>query len=524
VQAFVRIERWRETTRRSARTQPDGSFALTELADAAYHLEARSKRWMAHPTNVEYGRGVPPGRVVEFRAMPQFSIPLRVLGPDGREPESAQVRFNTDPGGQGGWSGTEWRRSEGTVDLSLKPGTYRLVALGGDHEELTSDPVEVELRQDADVEPIVLHLRGRPGVSGRVVYGPGWGSIDNFHVRILRFRGAEPPTDAQVAEEGQEQWVHRNQGLRFTFGDLAAGGYRLGASSHYGGAMDAAWTVEVADRMIVQDFEVPDPVRSRYVEVKVFDPDGRPLAGVGYSLSVRSQRNSGSNSASSFRRGDGVDWVRWDDFSGDRDPDAKWHLGARHEQYGSTEVEFQPGPEATATVRFETPAFVEATVAGYAGGPHEGTLVVSLRKPASSRGGDFSYAQPALDAEGRVRLGPYAPGEYDLLLTGRSGRNSIGTLARLRVTIGPGDNAYTLAVPPLHTLTVDLGAARKGKRVQIVRQKAGEGLGGRHDDRRADENGRAVFDRLLAGEYKFRLDGEREGRTATIPGTEVLRW
>jgi hypothetical protein len=92
------------------------------------------------------------------------------------------------------------------------------------------------------------------------------------------------------------------------------------------------------------------------------------------------------------------------------------------------------------------------------------------------------------------------------------------------VTLGPGDNAYTLAVPPLHRLTVDLGAAGKGKRVRISRQRAGEGLGGRSDDRVADENGRAVFDRLIAGEYEFRADGEREGRTVTVPGTEMLKW
>jgi len=173
--------------------------------------------------------------------------------------------------------------------------------------------------------------------------------------------------------------------------------------------------------------------------------------------------------------------------------------------YGQKKVEYQPAETEELTVRFGEAAKLEVVLTGYVGTTLVGRILVNL--VPRDRDAHYSHfdEEKIPDPGGRVELDPVPPGEYHLRVLVRRGRWSMDPIVVRPLTLKPGPNRETVALPALHSLVVLVPESRSDWRFDIARNSG--------DDRwlgirvRKPEGGRLEYDLLTAGDYRITAHG-----------------
>ncbi len=510
-------EQWNDATRQVRRSDSEGRVAFEGLGTGFHRVQPIIDGWQIMAHNHQLAWRCKAGDELVFTATRQAGVRARVTLPDGSAPDNPMICFSA--GENAGYSGTGWNSATKTV--WYQPGNYRVWATGGAAQEWRSDTVSLELvaGEVADVE---LPLRAQPGIGGVVRISPQeWPGMTWAQMYAVRVNGSDIPSFEQIQSDGIQTTTGPHTGWRYSFTGLTPGRHAVALVPSGSQEPLGTWTVDVGASFTARDFDLGPPDRSRFVEVIVLDPEGAPCKPpLQFTLETRWPSGSRSGGALTLARPNGTHWLLLPASS--VPADATHTVTAQHGEFGAKGAEFKPGPNAAVEIRFEWPAYAEITVDGWDTHPDRGAFTFELRPVASVRArSPYRSSGGAPDGAGRLRCGPVAPGEYEVSVRVKSGHMTRG-LADTPVTLSAGSTPVRVALPPLHSLAIDGGSGRAGRRFNV---QAGT------DRRRfdhigsytADANGAVTITRLTAGEYTIQVDGERESKTVTIPETTTLK-
>ena len=478
--------RWEVSHRVTAVTGPDGSFRLGGLVDGRYDVGAYKQGIEIHTASGSDRTDIEPGVEVSFDAWRVSDVPVRVVLPDGTEPDRASVHWKqvgTDHRNRYRWSPDD-------RNPQVRWGKHTVYAESGEQQELRSEDQELEVGPGA-TPSVTLKLKGRPGIAGRVIFPKGW-SLESGQVRALRFVG-DAPSDEELIEEGKSDWIRDGDNFRFSFTDVEPGQYRLGTGlTRY--AIDVTVDITVTDALVEQDIEVPAPDADRYLKVIGYSPDGGVLSDLSFTLAAQSGRGSSSTSAHGAQQDDGSYWLsrkKWPDLA--QQKDVALTVTVQSESYGSIELPYAAG-DPLLEARFEEPAYVNVIVSGY--DPSQ-KIRVRVRQKAQNRGG--ASVSSDVGGDGRARAGPLPPGEYQVELSSRRGGSVLG---ETDVVLQSGENQAEIAVPELYDLTISFPESSRGRQVQL--QSSMHRVGGSET---IGEDGEVRYSELRAGTYRVMVYG-----------------
>ncbi len=533
----------RESDRRDTTSDAEGRYEFADLRDGRWWLSGWIEGYDVDVTSV--GReGITPDATVDLVATPVVFATVRVALPDGATAPRAALQWRK-PGEKSYGHAEGWTEKQPRVALS--PGTWEIRATLGDPETgpswpdaLASDATKVTIPSgnsgtlgaagSAPVE-LVFALHGSPGVRGRVRFPPG--DARPYAQVILKPvpAGTAPDLKLLASDHGATNTWSRDG--TYLFRDLAPGRYVVGAVRNWNQPIAAHAVVEVRDSMVVQDLEIPPLDPARCLVVKVVGPDGALLEGVSFSIRIdRARRGDWSGGVEAERKQNGNVWVPLDAVNDDDvdllapwPEDMKVFLVARTEALGEKSVEFSAGTRAL-QVKFSSPAMLVATVAGYVGSGYEGRLHLSLdRADLESSRRSFSHVREGIGADGTQKLGPVESGSWrlKLLLQPSSGNQwEQQEITALDLTLAPGENSATIAIPAIYSLTIEVPDATEGY-VQIKPvgrdESANRGL-------QLDASGRITVEGLAAGEYVVTVmaGGEPGFMRVRVPTAGTVRF
>lgn len=506
----------RAADRRETQSDANGEYALTELRDGRWRVQAWQTGFSltALPSDE-----VRPDATVDFTATPVVPCAIDVALPDGTTPSAALLSIRRP--GADRWSREElWSRERPRVALAV--GEWELRATLGDPQSgpswpdyLASKPARVTAEAERAVGPIALRLEGTPGIRGTIVDRRG--GDRHVMVKLLALaRGAEPDLKLLARSDSSHHWSTDGT---YAFTDLTAGRYVVGVAANWQDRIRAHAVVEVGAGMVVQDLEIPPLDRAKCIVARVLDPAGRAVDDVDFVLEVATSRGSSAGGVEAERRPDGSWWIPLESREelirddGSLVPDATITITARSESFGDTSAEVAATGVSEVELRFGAAASLVATIAGYAGSGFEGRLNLSVRAIEDEEDARHFWGMSGetVRPDGTQEFGALAPGRYRVDLSLQDGGDRFGggtSLGHLDLTLVAGENRATLAIPTLHSLTVLVPDGATGQvRLQRI---AGEGeeevdwSGGQQAD--IDAQGRAVFKELLAGKYSVSIE------------------
>jgi hypothetical protein len=191
-------------------------------------------------------------------------------------------------------------------------------------------------------------------------------------------------------------------------------------------------------------------------------------------------------------------------------------LTAEHSELGSREIELQPD-QRELEVHFEEPVSIVVLVTGHIGSGHEGKLFVSVQRVYGGRGRN----DDKLSADGKARFDGLAPGAWKVVLLSGDDVWGSNEVATREVQARSGEYRVTLEMPALHELIVyapGLGQDTWLFLTSAAGDEEGEGFGwagGR--DATLDEDHRAKFTGLVAGQYVLSANGVTERVEVAVP-------
>ncbi|HAK95803.1 MAG TPA: hypothetical protein DCM87_12610 [Planctomycetes bacterium] len=487
-----------------------GAFTLTGLTDAKYRLEAFLSGYEVQRSGRQSWLAVKPGSEVEFVAELITEIPVSVVFADGTSPAEANIEWERQSGGSVSSSSTPWTPENPAIQLN--PGTYKLRATSGKDGEFASEEREVTMNAGGRAETVTLTLRSRPGIRGVVKFSEGE-EPDNAVVWIARIAPGSVPDWESLRQSGEgQEWVGRHNDFAFAFEDLAAGAYAIGAARGHNAPIAVVEHVQVADAIVLRDLAMPALDPADYVIVWVYGPENEPLRDAQISGTIRSKTGSSSGGGSTIARPDGSYWFLPPDTpehmrSGreNGDGDVQRFIAVHTQRFGAREVEYEPARGAEVVVRFVAPAEIEVAIPNYAGSGLEGKVNVGIDKTAANARGDRRIVEGKVDFEGKKKLGPLEPGDYEVVMYVQGERVGRRPVARQPVTLAAGMNSASFAIPPLYTVTVIVPEGTASMRLQLQPLQRREAFWG--GSPQAAKDGRATFPLLAPGEYKLRSWG-----------------
>ena len=514
----------------------DGRFELTGLAEAA------SYRVSAHHEGLEFeslfgDQVVGVGQHVIFRARRVVAIQVRLEHPDGSLAESGLVSVSRSGNERFyDWSveSSEVRLATGRVALRGYGGSIRQAdSRGGVDATLASQPL------DADVSelvggPVVLVLEPRVGIRGRVhdEYGV---SGDWNRVRLLAL-----PPDGELDQEALATSLDRGyvRNGRYAFLDLQPGPYAVGLTSR-SDALLAQGTVTVVSGIAELDLVVPEPDPDAFLVAHVRGPNGAPLDDLDFGWRYRRGSSSGSSGLSASRRPDGSYWLKPEDQFFEAWPDeTSYTLTVEHESLGDKQVELEQGVHEI-ELRYAEPVTLVVQVNGYPGSGYESRLVIQIVEVAADMdeqawwhwNGRNDDGSDSFSPDGEVRFEGLAPGSWEarLRFKGSGSGSRFGGMTRVlasgRATAEAGEARIELSLPALHDLVVRAPMMAGKGHLQLSKPDE-EGSGGFQfgigEHAAVDEDGLAVFEDLVAGDYVIGGYGLTESVSVTVPCGEVL--
>jgi hypothetical protein len=171
------------------------------------------------------------------------------------------------------------------------------------------------------------------------------------------------------------------------------------------------------------------------------------------------------------------------------------------------------------TLRFEAPAVLKVALQGAAASGAHGRLQFALvRHPIGPRSRWVGGAET--DSEGHAVLGPVQPGVHDLVLHVESEEEPLVELARATLTLQAGENHWSLPVPRVYDVNVEI-VEGEGMQITLRRKNGASTRFALHGT--ADPQRRVVFRNVPAGEYTLTAmpDGQMSIR---VPAGGVIRF
>jgi len=495
-----------------ADTDARGAYVLAGLFDVPHTVHASLDAHVVEPAGGKAPE-VRPGAQVDFVAYEAVSLRFDVIFPDGSRPGRATIVCDRHGYQHGSKSRERWSPSEPVI--ALPPGTYTFSGEGPDPDTHRSEEVEREVATAGSVDAVVLRLESRPGIRGYVRLDPD-ARFPYVTVRALRQVADAVPDVRRLAQDGKRARVAPGRGNAYVHADLEPGRYVVGVDLGERNIV-AMKTVDVGATMVICDFDVSDVDPEHYVVVRVYDPEGNILRDVKLRAGVRGARSGSSGSASTVRRPDGSFLVLHE--GRHRYEEATQYVTAVSDRYGARQESYEIGERNEIEIRFGEAATVDFTIAGYDDARHGGIFELKLLSK-SSRGFLMPDAEAEPDARGRVTLGPVEAGPADVLLRAEVLERRRRVVLREKLQLGPGENAVTLALPDLYTLTLvadGLEAKTQFGLYRLEGRASTVGWTAVGDDRRI------TYRNLTAGLYEIR-SGDREAMTVRLPGPDVVRW
>ncbi len=483
----------------------------------------RRRRRTAHHESFEIqaapgydGEDVLPGAHVEFLAKAVVTIPVVVQFEDGTQPTKAMLYWKA---GRGTEKWDTWYPHDPVV--ALRPDAYLIYAKAGAAGEFKSETTEpIEVRSESPPHQLVLTLRERRAVLGRVVFPEGEAPV-MAQVHLLAAPEAGGGGENGLLASRRSTFAHYRDGYTFRFTDIASGAYVVGASRD-GLAVDVTAAVEVHDQTVDVELEFPSLGPGDSTAVHVRGPDNQPVADANVAVRYPDGRSSGSWAA--VRREPGTFWVL-----NNRGSAGEHLVTATSLRYGTKSQPFAPGPEVT--LRFGEPGSLEVTLEGYIGSGLEGMLVVDVERQDGERIavenavllGFFQPIDAGLDAAGMQVFSPLDPGGYVATVRYLGGRRiRTDAIASRAVHVDGGPNRLSIPLPELHSLVVRASSLPEGTPLTI---SAREGTGARISaSATVDAGGVAVFERLPGGEYTIfsAIQGSTRRFSVTVPASGVV--
>jgi hypothetical protein len=426
---------------RQAGTGEDGRFDIGGLSPDVHEVSAYKRGFEMRPMG---GHEARPGAEVDFIGRHVLLLTIDVRGPGEAPPERA--RIDIGPGVRYVRRSFVWTPAHPRIPVD--PGiAVEVRAVAGRDEEFASDPLTLDSSTADERDPVVLVLRPRHGILGTVSFPPG--EPVNWSIRALRVREDGNHDPRRLLSEHHAEGRLRSYSPRagtgtFFLPDLVPGLWLVAIAS--GGNVLASAEVRVDEGNAEVALVVPFPSAGEAVTVRVLAPDGRPPEEYGVSVHATWRPESGCE-ASGVRAaatGGGRFRVPRPGLAGAAG--GTYHLVLQSREYGEKTVEYDPDATGEITVRFDEPAFLAVTVAGYAGSRLEGAAVLVV---------DRQERRP--DADGRLTFDPLAPGERLIVLYAEGGRHGRSEIARKTVRLISGTTEETIDPPPLFELLVEAG-------------------------------------------------------------------
>jgi len=495
---FVARSKWHKELTRNVRTAEDGSFRIRGLPkDLSYNITARLEGYRIKPKGRRETDYVRPDEEFTFIAYTIVEVPLSVLLPDGSPASAAWIKV------EHGDHSDFIRWGEGDSAIGLRPGTSTLSADADiEGQAYLSDKIEVEVQPGEPIEPLVLRLKGEPGIQGKVVFECG-AEPENMSVYCIPApEGTRPEFSRGRIDSDHRMWVHAHSGFRFKFKQLSPGTHYLVVFWPYTRRIAAEAFVEVTDRMVHQDLKVPSLEQGTFFILWAFDPEGGLLSDISVSGKCDPSDRIGFV-APEARRDDGsfLLVLPWTADDPDR-PQGNLFLRVSNMKYGKREITADPLRSPEIKVRFGHPARLTVRLTGPGTENPDSSFSVGLQ-PASDhstwRKEGKETMQTALSSAEAAQLGPVDPGPYLVALFLKDSFLEEPVVVE-PVALSAGQNEIELPAPALHDLVVRVPPSIKKLGIRSV-------ASARNVFRLFDaENGRVVFRNLPPGTYRLITD------------------
>lgn len=531
----------RRAGERRATTRDDGVFVLDGLPSGSrWDLRAYADGWSFEATG--RSNDVAPGQSSAFRGSRVYEVRVDLRLPTGESAHEGLVHVE-----QGDARNTyAWTAAEPTLRLLGGRASLRGYAgveeswssRGGIDSDFASDEESIRVEQSVGT-PVVLSLATRGGIRG-VVEDPWEGRSGGGRRAVLLALplGADFDEDELAGSDRQAE-IRSDE---FEFLDLVPGTYAVGIST-WQEDLFVHEIVEVGQEPVRVTLRLPEADPSEYVRVRVYDPSGRLASGVDFTLEWESDSGSSSNGVLTRRTLEGEYWFKPEvggevEFFEPWPPGSTFTLTARHDQWGEREVEFVAGT-LDYEIAFEEPVSIIAVVDGYVGSGFEGELRVDVQRvetdeesndPFGRFGGFRSFDRGRrgggnLSSDGEARFDGLAPGAWRVVLQTSGNRWQGKELATQEVDVVAGERYVQLAIPPLYEVSVLAPELSEGEWLYL-REKGGDGemqqfWWGGGNTATLDEDHRAVFDKVLAGDYVLSANNTSTELEVSVPCGEV---
>ncbi len=516
------LTRRRDTLR--VTTDREGKYVLKGIDTGVFHVQAFAPGLTINGASHSRPWEARAGSQVDFVATTLYAIQFDVRLPDGTQPDEATIMSESSDGMDGGWGNSlheTWFKAR--PEIRVGAGSYAFVAEGGVRQRYKSEPQRVFI--DARNRPtnLVLKLKGRTAISGKVLPG-GDDPLPNHAVHVMHYQDA-PPTDEKLQEDGQSHWNEEGPFGRYKFLDLKPGLYRIGVSTF--GKLVYSESVQVAEgQYLEKDLRLPKPDAPVGVVVKVLGPDGNLLR----NAQVRAEKIEEEGKVQPWRR-----WWNRDEVEGvtvrpqpdgtflvqRTKPDVKVEDGVLIAQaggFGQRAVAFPTSANGLIEITMERPGILNVNLTGVTKDQLQGTLL-SLQGKGSRYLSQVTSSLWPQDTH--CSFGPLQPGTYELVL---AAQGVYSHAEKVGVTVVSGENSATVAVPGRHKLQVQMPKERATNHTYLrsAEDSSQHAWGGGNPD----SKGIVSFEGLFAGEYEIVTNGSfgEESMRVRVPAPGIVNF
>jgi len=491
---------------------PDGAYAIEGLADDAYEVRATSPGRAV--TGVSGSAEARPGGRVDLAARAARAVVVRVLGPDGGSPASADFLQLSATSGDTALMGHRYR--EGTFCFEAPVGPLEVRVVGRIGRVMHGGDASFDVGREGPTPLVTVRLS--PATEGAAALS---GIVTGLAPVAARVRGAlrvvaRPLAPGQAAGDVSPDSLLRSgtygyadlddESPRYEIDRLPPGRYAVAAVDDGSAGPIALVTISALGpeaQGVVQDVVAPPTraVEGLLVTIRLVDPRGAPV--VRRNVQLRRRGPEGRNDMASGETDDeGLARLRLsraeasgaDEAGGGALEVAVANVDQRRVYAVERGPDAAPG-ECTVVVRDEAVLVVAVSPERLDAIGSDATIAVTPRGTTPEDYDLHSDRHAAPVRDGRALLGPVASGPCDVWVTaGRTGGDHEAPLARFPIVLAPGVNELTL--PPVAAR--GLTAAAPGPGRLFVFGGGGAGAPSRVFDLHLPDSGRVELTRLPA--------------------------
>ncbi|MCZ7608102.1 MAG: hypothetical protein M5U25_18995 [Planctomycetota bacterium] len=453
VRQEIRYARWLELAQRQVATDAEGNYRVEGLAEnVRYAVRAESPAWSIESANSNRGRTRPPAEI-QFIARPATTLLVQVRYEDGKHVEHATIKYRARALSR---ESESYTRDAGPAELRLTPGEWIIYAtsdqFGADDSRLRYRSSEVEVRFEAGqtLQPIELTLIRTPGIGGIIETPKGFSRLP-LDVKVQQDPPSEPPNSENVERTLRSDVWSDGDVLRWRCHDLEPGCYRV---MLFGEERVLDWAdVTLAGNDAEHNLRMPQPSTETHIVIRVYSPEGELLRDPNISVDAYSKGGSHGYTPRVMPAEDGSIWLARN--ARGRDVEYQYYdITVSHTEHGQRTVRYEASSREVLDIHLQKPAWLLLNVTNGKDHPAGNVLEWSLWQSDGDRG---SYRR--LDKHGGrsaapIRMGPVAPGEYELMLELSIGQFESYTLLRSTVSLRQGDNEFSESIPELCSLTI----------------------------------------------------------------------